>query len=42
MFYFGRNYIILILKRMLRFLEMAALVWVAVVGILALTIGMCA
>lgn len=42
MFYFGRNFIILILKRILHVLEMAALVWVAVVFILALTIGMCA
>ena len=41
MFYFGFDYIRLVAKRVLRMLEMAALVWVAVVGILALTIGMC-
>ena len=41
MFYFGIDYLILILKRTCRVLEMAALVGAAVVGILALTVGMC-
>lgn len=41
MFYFGFDFFILTLKRILRLLEMAALVGAAVVGILALTVGMC-
>lgn len=42
MFYFGIDFVVLVLKRIVKLLEMAALVIVAVVGILALTIGMCA
>ena len=41
MFYFGIDYFILILKRIVRLLEMAALAGTAVVFILATMAGMC-
>lgn len=41
MFYFGVDYLILVLKRIVRFLEMAVLAGTAVVFILAMMAGMC-
>lgn len=41
MFYFGIEYLILILKRLVRFLEMAVLACTAVTFILAMMAGMC-
>lgn len=41
MFYFGVDYLILILKRIAHFLEMAALAGTAAVFILAMMAGMC-
>ena len=42
MFYFGFDFVILTLKRIVKLLEMVALVSVTVTFILALTVGMCA
>lgn len=41
MFYFGIDYFILILRRLVRFLEMAVLACTAVLFILAMMAGMC-
>lgn len=41
MFYFGIDYFILVLKRIVRFLEMAVLACTAVTFILAMMAGMC-
>ena len=41
MFYFGIDYFILILKRIVRLLEMAVLAGTAAVFILAMMAGMC-
>lgn len=41
MFYFGIDYFILVLKRIVRFLEMAVLACTAVIFILAMMAGMC-
>ena len=41
MFYFGIDYLILTLKRIVRFLEMAVLACTAVLFILAMMAGMC-
>lgn len=41
MFYFGVDFLILVLKRIVRFLEMAVLACTAVLFILAMMAGMC-
>lgn len=41
MFYFGIDYLILVLKRIVRFLEMAVIASMAVMFILVMMVAMC-